>query len=160
MADGTRAPHPLQWYGDPGAGHPHCTNPNEAMVLDARKSFPSGHSSMSAAGLGFLTMYAFGKLGSFHAFAPVEDRYARWMVALSPSFVAIIVGATRVMDNKHHWQDVVTGLLLGFVLAWAAYRLHYGTRVLETTALEGKLGVTPMRPWVAVPDWVARPGRR
>ncbi len=47
------------------------------------------------------------------------------LIALLPSFGAVAVGVTRVMDYWHHPTDVLTGLLLGFSTAYGVYRTYY-----------------------------------
>ena len=32
-------------------------------------------------------------------------------------YMAVFVCLSRIMDNKHHWSDVLTGALLGGVVA-------------------------------------------
>lgn len=39
-----------------------CTQTNDKILRDGFRSFPSGHSSLSFAGLGFLSFYVMGKL--------------------------------------------------------------------------------------------------
>lgn len=58
------------------------------------KSFPSGHSSVSAAGLGFLTFFFFGQTKAFISGGNI------WRVSFSllPSFGAIAIAITRVVD--------------------------------------------------------------
>ena len=82
------------------------------------KSFPSGHSSMSAAGLGFLTFYLLGQLGAYSS-----GGFAwRAVLALMPTLIAVAIGITRVTDYWHHPSDVATGLVLGFGVSFVIYR--------------------------------------
>jgi membrane-associated phospholipid phosphatase len=60
-----------------------------------RKSFPSGHTSVSFAGA-----------------ATLQNRYG-WKVGLPAQFVAAFVGFARVKADKHHWYDVVAGAAIG-----------------------------------------------
>lgn len=89
-------------------GLPQCSAPFK-QYNEHIKSFPSGHSSMSAAGLGFLTWYLLGQLKTYSG-----GGFA-WRVVLSflPALVAIAIGITRVTDYWHHPSDVMTGLALG-----------------------------------------------
>lgn len=68
-----------------------------AEIKDAQSSFPSGHSSSSAAGMLFLTLYA-------RAVAGVRRGvFFTWLAMLTaaPLAVAIFVAATRVHDRYH-----------------------------------------------------------
>lgn len=60
-----------------------------------RKSFPSGHTSVS-----------------FAAAASLENRYG-WKAGLPAHVVALFVGVARVEAKKHHWYDVAVGAGIG-----------------------------------------------
>lgn len=60
-----------------------------------RKSFPSGHTSMS-----------------FAAAATLQKRYG-WQVGLPAQIVAAFVGFGRVEAKKHHVHDVLAGAAIG-----------------------------------------------
>ncbi|OWZ36704.1 PAP2 domain-containing protein [Cryptococcus neoformans C23] len=98
-----------------------CTNTNAFILDDGFKSFPSGHSSMSFAGLGFLSLYLAGKM---HLWDNGGHRTRAW-AALSPLLGAAMVAISRTEDNRHHWQDVLVGSILGLFIAWVAYRTYY-----------------------------------
>jgi membrane-associated phospholipid phosphatase len=60
-----------------------------------RKSFPSGHTSIS-----------------FAAAASLQNRYG-WEVGVPAQLLAAFVGVSRVEARKHHWYDVVVGAGIG-----------------------------------------------
>ncbi|KAF4076499.1 hypothetical protein AMELA_G00215750 [Ameiurus melas] len=87
-----------------------CTG-NEHNVTESRLSFYSGHSSFGMYCMLFLALY-------------VQARMAfKWARLLRPTIqfflvaFAIYVGYTRVSDYKHHWSDVLVGLLQGALIA-------------------------------------------
>ncbi|KAL4078039.1 PAP2-domain-containing protein [Scleroderma citrinum] len=98
-----------------------CTQTVAGILEDGWRSFPSGHSSMAFAGLGFLTFYLCGKL---HIFDTRGHASKVWL-AVAPLSAASLVAISRTMDYRHHWHDVVAGSLLGLVLAHFAYRQYY-----------------------------------
>ncbi|TXT11174.1 hypothetical protein VHUM_01925 [Vanrija humicola] len=98
-----------------------CTQTDLFKLNDGFKSFPSGHSSLSFAGLGFLTFYLAGKL---HLWDEYGHRNRAWF-ALSPLLLGATVAISRTMDNRHHWQDVLVGSALGLAISHVAYRTYY-----------------------------------
>ncbi|KAL8177871.1 UNVERIFIED_CONTAM: Phospholipid phosphatase 2 [Gekko kuhli] len=80
-------------------------------VTESRLSFYSGHSSFGMYCMMFLALY-------------VQARFVgRWARLVRPTVqffllsFAIYVGYTRVSDYKHHWSDVLVGLLQGALIA-------------------------------------------
>ena len=71
-----------------------------------RKSFPSGHTSVS-----------------FAAAATLENRYG-WEAGLPAHVAALFVGVARVKADKHHWYDVVAGAALGEASGLLLTRKH------------------------------------
>ena len=65
-----------------------------------RRSFPSGHTSVSFAAAGYLT-----------------QRYG-WRAGLPATATAALVGLARVKSHDHHWYDVVAGAALGEITAF------------------------------------------
>ncbi|XP_029003365.1 phospholipid phosphatase 2b [Betta splendens] len=87
-----------------------CTGRPED-VTEARLSFYSGHSSFGMYCMLFLALYVQARLA------------AKWARLLRPTIqfflvaFAVYVGYTRVSDYKHHWSDVLVGLLQGALIA-------------------------------------------
>lgn len=98
-----------------------CTQTDKLIMRDGWRSFWSGHASGSFAGLSFLSYYMAGKLHMFD-----EQGYtAKVWVTLAPFLVAILVAISRTVDNRHHWQDVTVGAIVGMNIAYFAYRQYY-----------------------------------
>ncbi|KAH7292471.1 hypothetical protein KP509_29G070500 [Ceratopteris richardii] len=79
-----------------------------AVIKEGYKSFPSGHTSWTFAGLGFLSLYLAGKLQLFNG----RGHVAKLAVVFTPLLAAMLVGLSRVDDYWHHWQDVFAGAFL------------------------------------------------
>ncbi|XP_049936542.1 lipid phosphate phosphatase 2-like isoform X2 [Nymphaea colorata] len=90
---------------------------NKSVIREGHKSFPSGHTSWSFAGLGFLSLYLSGKIKAFDQ----SGHIAKLCIVFLPLLAAAFVGVSRVDDYWHHWQDVFAGGLLGFVVAMFCY---------------------------------------
>ncbi|EMS52163.1 Putative lipid phosphate phosphatase 3, chloroplastic [Triticum urartu] len=79
-----------------------------SVIKEGHKSFPSGHSSWSFAGLGFLSWYLAGKITVFDR----RGHVAKLCVVILPLLVAAVIAISRVDDYWHHWQDVFAGGIL------------------------------------------------
>ncbi|KAL6969893.1 putative lipid phosphate phosphatase 3, chloroplastic [Sarracenia purpurea var. burkii] len=89
----------------------------DSVIKEGHKSFPSGHSSLSFAGLGFLSLYLSGKIKAFDR----RGHVAKLCIVFLPLLVASLVAVSRVDDYWHHWQDVFAGGLLGLLVATFCY---------------------------------------
>ncbi|RVW16976.1 putative lipid phosphate phosphatase 3, chloroplastic [Vitis vinifera] len=89
----------------------------DSVIREGHKSFPSGHTSWSFAGLGFLSLYLSGKIQAFDR----KGHVAKLCIVFLPLLAASLVGVSRVDDYWHHWQDVFAGGLLGLVVAFFCY---------------------------------------
>ncbi|XP_055731047.1 phospholipid phosphatase 1-like isoform X1 [Salvelinus fontinalis] len=87
-----------------------CTGDTH-MVNEARLSFYSGHSSFSMYCMLFLALYLQARL------------QAEWARLLRPTLqffliaASVYTGLSRVSDYKHHWSDVLAGLIQGALVA-------------------------------------------
>lgn len=101
---------------DPVTRNVECTG-LKSVIKEGHKSFPSGHSSWSFAGLGFLAWYLSGKIKAFDR----RGHVAKLCLVFLPLLVAALVAVSRVDDYWHHWQDVFAGGLLGLTVASICY---------------------------------------
>lgn len=87
-----------------------CTG-DLTKVNEGRLSFYSGHSSFSMYCMLFLALYLQARL------------QVEWARLLRPTIqffliaASVYTGLSRVSDYKHHWSDVLTGLLQGALMA-------------------------------------------
>lgn len=118
------------------------------MLHDGWRSFPSGHSSFSFAGLGYLSLFLAGQTRLFVLGAGgsvegslngrvIEDEgeqgkavyargdLARALLCLSPLLGAAMIAISRCQDYRHDVYDVCTGALLGYVVAYWSYRRYW-----------------------------------
>ena len=87
-------------------------------VREANFSFPSGHSSLSCCAMTFLVWYFLGKNHTHGRFASLAICVVFWGWSL-------LVGASRLVDRWHHYDDVVAGLGLGFAVGTIVYHTWY-----------------------------------
>jgi diacylglycerol diphosphate phosphatase / phosphatidate phosphatase len=116
-----------------------CTQTDAAIMADGFRSFPSGHSSSSFAGLSYLSLYLAAKL---HV---LDNRGEVWrtVVVLIPTMAASCVAMSRIMDARHHPFDVLFGSALGILVGWASYRQYFPP--LSETWRKGR--AYPIRTW-------------
>ncbi|CAG0887465.1 unnamed protein product [Darwinula stevensoni] len=89
---------------------------------DSYKSFPSGHASLSASTATFMIYY-------------LRQRCWDWSFISVPLQVismlwAVVVGASRVIDRRHHWWDVLVGDVIGFFIT-AGILIIYHSQVRQ-----------------------------
>jgi hypothetical protein len=108
----------------------------ETMGVDDRKSFFSGHASLTLAATTYTALYL-----RDHVFPSFEGP-AAWLEA--PTYAALIalsiwVPYTRVQDNMHHGSDVITGALVGTALSTLFYikQEHRYRHDVTITPVEG-----------------------
>lgn len=98
-----------------------CLQPNPKDVLDSRKSFPSGHSSLSFFSMVYLALF----LGSVWQCRTLGKLLSR-TIQLGLVTFAFFVALSRVTDNKHHPTDVLAGSLIGILCALITFSFHCG----------------------------------
>ncbi|XP_027361017.1 lipid phosphate phosphatase 2-like isoform X2 [Abrus precatorius] len=101
---------------DPVTRDVRCTG-DKSVIKEGHKSFPSGHTSWSFAGLGFLALYLSGKIRAFDH----RGHVAKLCIVFFPLLIAAMIAVSRVDDYWHHWQDVFAGGLIGFTVASFCY---------------------------------------
>lgn len=85
-----------------------CTA-EENRQNEGRKSFPSGHSSLSMVGCMYVSLFLMYKMKLAE-----KPTFLRFSVGLAPTSLALWVAASRLVDNWHHPSDVLAGCLIGF----------------------------------------------
>ncbi|XP_044302206.1 phospholipid phosphatase 1 isoform X2 [Varanus komodoensis] len=84
---------------------------DKTKVNEGRLSFYSGHSSFSMYCMLFLALYLQARMKGDWA------RLVRPTAQFGLIASSIYVGLSRVSDYKHHWSDVLTGLIQGALVA-------------------------------------------
>lgn len=94
-----------------------CTETDHHTLHDGFRSFPSGHSSFSWSGLGYLSLFLFGQL---RALRPGGDM-ARFVIAALPALGALLITISRTEDYRHDVYDVSVGSLIGMTVTYYCY---------------------------------------
>ena len=108
-----------------------CTETNLAVIEQSRKSFPSGHSSLSFCAMFLVSSYLFREvvLARHCRMKKLKASFLRFSFSLLgalvlPMCVAIFVAASRSVDNWHHTSDIVAGAMLGLMsghVGWSIF---------------------------------------
>ncbi|OWR42989.1 phospholipid phosphatase 5 [Danaus plexippus] len=109
----------------------HCTG-DPADVMEGRKSFPSGHSSMSFCSLGIASLWACGRLCTV---SRRRGEGGRVILTLAPLMLAGCIALSRTCDYHHHWQDVLVGSVLGLSVSMFCYRQYYNPLTSELSGI-------------------------
>jgi len=118
-----------------------CTTEDEVLMLDARHSFPSGHSSMAFCGMTVLSLWFLGKVGVRRKFLFRNEemqhndlgnfqnatyyKVTALLSCLPFMCIATYIAASRVRDFYHHADDVIAGALLGISCSFFSYHIWY-----------------------------------
>ncbi|OUM65000.1 hypothetical protein PIROE2DRAFT_8063 [Piromyces sp. E2] len=94
---------------------------DKKLIVEEQKSFPSGHTALAFATLTFLTLYLAGQLRLYHG----KCRVWKYGIVSAPLFFAFYVPFSRLMDYRHHWEDVLVGGLIGMFFAITLYYFIY-----------------------------------
>lgn len=95
-----------------------CTKPYGDMILyDGLKSTPSGHSSISFAGLLYLSLWL---IGQFKLVPSKSLAYAYFVPSL-PIFLATYISLSRTQDYRHHFLDIILGGAIGIIFSYSIY---------------------------------------
>ncbi|KAI1712444.1 PAP2 superfamily domain-containing protein [Ditylenchus destructor] len=89
-----------------------CTTHNQHLVMEARLSFFSGHSSLSLCATTFTVLYLQSRLHG-HLGSKVILILLQAFVLSSGMFIAY----SRVFDHMHHSSDVLIGMIVGILTA-------------------------------------------
>mmetsp|Transcript_27359 Transcript_27359/g.49693 ORF Transcript_27359/g.49693 Transcript_27359/m.49693 type:complete len:334 (-) Transcript_27359:790-1791(-) len=105
-----------------------CTNGWD-HEMEARMSFPSGHSSLSFCAMTVMALYLLGKvgLGKQRATNPPFFCSIKILAFLSvtPLLYSSFVATSRLVDNWHHPSDIVAGTMLGVTCGILVYHMWY-----------------------------------
>ena len=89
-----------------------CLNYDQPQIMESRKSFPSGHASLSFYSMTFLVLFIHHTWKFRHVCGLFMPRFVQFFLLL----VAVYATVTRSVDNKHHASDLVCGVLLGLLM--------------------------------------------
>lgn len=96
----------------------------DKTAVDGRRSFPSGHASSAFGALVPLTLYIFYRLGNCGRWTcnrSSNNGFWRIVVAGVPLILSLLVAASRTRDNKHNFDDVLCGSVLGALAAIVSF---------------------------------------
>jgi len=91
---------------------PKCTTTDLETLREARLSFPSGHSSFGAYTMFFLVLYIQARL-----IWPMVSLLVKHILQNICVVLGVACALSRISDYKHHWSDVLSGVILGVVVA-------------------------------------------
>lgn len=103
---------------------------DDIRILEARSSFPSGHSSFSMCGMGVIVWFLLGRVGmgihsaSTFPFTGFNQKLCA-LLSCIPLFYSVLIGCSRLVDNWHHPSDVIGGFLIGMICPSISYHLWY-----------------------------------
>ena len=105
-----------------------CTA-SEEMQMEARMSFPSGHSSISFCGLICVVLFLLGRVGLGRPNIGSRIASIRGKISIVLSFTPLLLSfwcaTSRLVDNWHHPSDIIAGSILGTVCGVISYHIWF-----------------------------------
>ncbi|KAJ5931140.1 hypothetical protein N7466_006633 [Penicillium verhagenii] len=122
-----------------------CQDQSSLVTVDGFSSFPSGHSSFSFSGLGYLTLWLCAKFSIGFPYLPsypvegkthtddqssVRTRGAAppvplMVVAFVPTATAFYIASSRWFNYRHHGFDIIFGSIMGMAFAWIGFNMYH-----------------------------------
>jgi len=97
-----------------------CTGPKDQIQKELT-SFPSGHTYEAFCFMTYLALYIAGQIHLFDG----KCYLWKYCVVIIPNIFSIAVALSRVFDNRHHWEDVIVGGLIGLIVGTFTYFYYY-----------------------------------
>jgi len=101
--------------------------------IDARLSFPSGHSSASFSSAVYMSLYIIGKLRVYRQTS--GSMVSKMAIVLIPLVISTYVAVSRTVDYHHNFSDILAGSLLGAGLGMSFYFMHYPSLFSDECAI-------------------------
>ncbi|KAJ9054503.1 hypothetical protein DSO57_1013802 [Entomophthora muscae] len=95
-----------------------CNSKETRLIRGGRQSFFSGHTSTAFSGLGYLSLYI---SFVFTLWKKPGHVYKTWL-ALIPLLVALFIALSRIANYRHHWEDVLVGMIVGYSCAYFCFK--------------------------------------
>ena len=99
--------------GDPQEG-PCPSGASESDILSEYKSWPSGHSSTAFSGCFYLAL--------FLIYYPKKKTVIVDFIAGCVVLYSFYVGGTRIIEFRHHPDDVIGGFFVGFLFSYFVFK--------------------------------------
>lgn len=80
-------------------------------MRDVSRSFPSGHASISTYAALFMIWYLQCRVPK------IQSLFIVPFIQIILALIVSLCSVSRVTDNRHHWIDVIGGVILGAVFA-------------------------------------------
>ena len=107
---------------------------DDHRVWDGRRSFPSGHSSLTWAGWTVAALYVYTRVYNGRRWRYSIPSLGFFYVA--PCLVLpLVVAVSRTRDNRHNFDDVLAGSLIGIFSGIFAFPMHFSLQGGEVCAL-------------------------
>ncbi|OAP55412.1 hypothetical protein AYL99_10385 [Fonsecaea erecta] len=101
-----------------------CTG-NPRDINNALQSFPSGHSEIAFAGLGYLSIYLCTHLRIGDVSTARKRGFWRMILVLIPIVFATYISSTLVLGYHHFAHDCLFGAAIGCLTAMLGYRIVF-----------------------------------